>query len=143
MASEDWYMRKSKQSRGWLITVGALIAIGLTLFFGVDYYWKNVCIEIACSYSSMSELLMPLKQSGLIMALILTPFIFLPTNYFKSYFKKVFWWLALLFYVVVATNESGSDLWFDRTDTVYLMGVVSAVVTLAFVLIHYRLGRKE
>jgi hypothetical protein len=91
----------------------------------------------------MSNILLPLKQSGLYMGLILAPFIFLPTHYFSAYFKKVFWWLVLLGYVVVAANGRGSDLWFDRTDTVYIMGGLSIVITLVFLLLHYRGGKKE
>jgi hypothetical protein len=120
-----------------------LLIVALLLFFGVEYYWTTICVEGECSYEYMSNIWLPLKQSGLYMGLILAPFIFLPTHYFSAYFKKVFWWLVLLGYVVVAANGRGSDLWFDRTDTVYIMGGLSIVITLVFLLLHYRGGKKE
>jgi hypothetical protein len=126
-----------------------LINICIVLIFSLIgllayYFLSQVCLSVGdCQNYTRREVWRPLMVASIITVMILAPFIFLPTHYFSAYFKKVFWWLVLLGYVVVAANGRGSDLWFDRTDTVYIMGGLSIVITLVFLLLHYRGGKKE
>jgi hypothetical protein len=73
---------------------------------------------------------------------VLSPFLFLPTHYFTSYCKKIFWWAGLLFLLNVASNDSSSSEWIDRTDMVFVSGALTAVVTLIFIVTHYLKSKK-
>jgi hypothetical protein len=126
-----------------------LINICIVLFFSLNtllayYFLSQICLSVGdCQTYTRREVWRPLMTASIIAVLTLTPFIFLPTHYFSSYFKKIFWWLALVFYVSVIATERGSDIWLDRTDIVYIMGAIGAVITLAFILVHYWLGRSK
>jgi hypothetical protein len=125
----------------------AIIAIQIILFCiaGLAYYFLNeVCLAVGdCDSFTRREFWRPLFFSGISWAVILSPFLFLPTQYFTAYFKKVFWWAALLFFLNVAANDGSSSEWVDRTDMVFISGAITAVITLVFTVLHYRESKKS
>jgi hypothetical protein len=127
----------------WSLLKYGLILIGLLFYIGVGIYWSQVCEAELCSYGFMANFLLPLKYSGLVLVVLLSPFLFLPAHYFKSYFKKIFWWTALIFFLNVASNDSSSSEWVDRTDMVFISGAITAVITLVFIVLHYQESKKK
>jgi hypothetical protein len=85
----------------------------------------------------MSEFLLPLKYLGICFSLSTAPFLFLPEDYFKSYFKKIFWWLAPIYALVVFAFYAQADLWFDKADIATGLGVIFGLITLGFIALHY------
>jgi len=133
-------MTKNINWRGVII----VMQIILLCVAGLAYYFLNeVCLAVGdCNSFTRREFWRPLFFSGISWAVILSPFLFLPIHYFTSYCKKIFWWAALLFLLNVASNDSSSSEWVDRTDMVFISGAITAVITLVFIVLHYQESKK-
>ena len=63
--------------------------IGVVTYFVADWYWSNVCASNGCDIFFLDAYLSPLREAGLVLAVISLPFIFLPYHYFKSWLGYV------------------------------------------------------
>jgi hypothetical protein len=129
-------MTKKYNWRLIILSIQILLLGSLALAY---YFLNQVCLSVGdCSTFSRRDFWRPLLHSSIIWLIILLPFLFLPTHYFTSYCKKIFWWVAIIFFLTVASNSSNSSEWVDRTDIVFLSGSVTAIITVLFIFLHYR-----
>ena len=120
----------------------------LVLFFGIcittTMYYKLICSTGICSYVQITEIIIPLEMGTRILSLFFLSFIFLPSAYFKKWFKYIFSWaFPLSVYLVYATTNSHSIPAYGKDDVVRLLGWVFAVITVLFILYHYFKIRKQ
>lgn len=73
------------------INIGAtvLMLVGVGLYVTVSWYWQSVCVPVGCTSYLKAAYLSPLREAGLVLAVISLPFIFLPYHYFKSWLGYV------------------------------------------------------
>ena len=104
------------------------------LYFFLDWYWSNECVLNGCGAGFINSFLAPLMQASLFLGLLFAIFLFLPTKYFKAWLKKIVIWLLPVSTVIVYLTPASRTFWFDREQTVVIMGIVGAVVTVTFLL---------
>lgn len=122
-----------------------LLLIGLLIYLAADWYWGNVCADIGCTSYFKSAYLAPLREGGLVIAALATPFLFLPTHYFRTWAVWIF--IPLLAWSIFRLSliDPNSSNMFAQTREEITSGMLTPwlVVTFSFIAIHWYRTRSK
>lgn len=123
----------------WKIANVTLVFFGLTAHLVSNWYWTNVCPVQHCEVVFLESFVAPIRVAGIALAIILTPFIFLPQHYFKAYLKNVFWWgFCVAFILVYSTDPNSSSVLSPSPERVaHNQSIVWGIMTVLYVAYHW------
>jgi hypothetical protein len=129
-----------------IIDYRKILIIVFAIFFGALYLWSNhqlttVCVMDNCSSTTMLGFWYPLQTFGVVGVIFLIPFLLIPFHYFISWLRYVAWWLIPVGAVIVYNTPPMRSFWFDRDDTVIIMGIFAGLLTTGY-LIYLRFKSK-
>ena len=122
--------------------LGIVFSASLTFIF--IFFWDSICSSLDCDYSLRNGLLRPLLWFFIGLGLISTLLVFFPSHYFKSWLIKIASWGLPLSLVLAASIDPRSSSLINpsRTEAVQILGVIFGIVTLLFVVWHYKKTRQ-
>lgn len=117
-----------------------LVAFLIMLYFYSSYYLAEICTSPDnCTSTERNGFWLPLQAFSLYTPIILLPFLFLSTRYFRSWALKIASWsipLAFLF-VLSESPTGGGMLAFGRELAVSISALIIANFTIVFILYSY------
>lgn len=128
------------------INIGAtvLVLVGAGLYVVVSWYWQSVCVSAGCTSYLKAAYLAPLREAGLVLAVISLPFIFLPYHYFKSWLGCVLLpaTLVTLYSMYSIDPNSSHILRTTREEAMSNFMYWWLPITLLFIAYHWYRSRK-
>jgi len=115
--------------------------LALLLFFVASYlivqvFWSTYCVTGHCSFSLRNDILRPISEGSLYLAVILFGLLLIPSHYFKKWLKYIFsWGFPLSVYLTYITTGSNSIPAYDKVDVAQFWGMFFAVVTVIFIVV--------
>ena len=122
-----------------------LFLIGLITFLVLRLFWSSTCNLLECSSYDMSAYLHPIREAGLVLAVISLPFIFLPYHYFKSWLGYVLLpaTLVTLYSMYIIDPNSSHILRTTREQAMENFMYWWLPLTLLFIAYHWYRNRKR
>ena len=123
-----------------------LLALGITFYLTLTFFWSDICVAYQCSSYTMSGYLAPLREAGLVLAAVVSIFLFLPTLYFRKWLIWIGLPLAIYSFVAVVAIDPNSSNMFNSTREDVVKNFLNRwlVVTFVFIAIYwYRTRNKK
>jgi|SRR6056297_2167440 len=119
----------------WRVASIGLLLLGLVISLGADWYWSNICAQNGCTSFFRMAYLAPLREAGMLIAIVALPFIFIPTHYFKVWFVWIFVPFSVLTILGVSEIDPNSSNMFadSRAESISNQLLPWSVVTLLFI----------
>lgn len=121
-----------------------LLSIGIGIYFFADWYWGNICAVSICDVYFIDAYLAPLREGGLVIAVLALPFFFLPTHYFRSWAIWLFTPLLLWSVYRLSLIDPNSSNMFAQTREEIASGMLAPwlIFTLVFIIVHWYRSRR-
>lgn len=124
-------MNLLKQKKIEVLCLISALSIGIA----TTIYYKKICSSGICSYQSIVNVITPIESGAYIVSCFFLVFLFLPSHYFKTWFKYIFSWaFPLSVYLIYITTGSHSVPAYGKDDVVRFWGMFYGIVTALFIL---------